>query len=107
MATGGVSIVAAGLNVAAAGATVTGGLTSTGNLIQSGGSVSLTSSTTTGNTLDAYASVASFTNNVIVGRVAAGVTTGNVLALYEGTNLLMQVRTAASDRNVVTPSAFP
>ena len=87
---------AGGLQVTAGGATVTG-LTVLGGGSSIAGDVQLTAgvlSVTSGSAqlgVDVAATSASFTGNLIGGRFVAG-QTGNMMALFEGGNLLYRVR---------------
>lgn len=89
---GPVSIAVGGLTVTAGGLTVSsGGMSITGDEFLYG-SVSVTSQTsTTAATLDAYASYATYTGNVLSGRLVSAAT-ANLMTLTEGTNVLFQVR---------------
>jgi hypothetical protein len=94
----GFTTIANGLSIAAGGLSVVGGLGGATGLASSGGPVSVdngklsTTSTAAGTAgLDVYASHATFSGNVLLGKVSSGQTSGNALQLLEGTNVLLQV----------------
>ena len=83
--------VAGGITVVSGGLTVTDGGLRAVDPTSVAGAVSITSTSPTAATVDAYASLSSFTGNALLGRVRAASVNSNALMLLEGNNLLYQV----------------
>ena len=89
----GLQVVNGGIAVSNSGATVTGGIAMTGNMRLDAGAVSVLSSSATAAALDLYASSASFSGDVIIGRIAnTPASAANALLLMKDTTPVFQVR---------------
>ena len=90
---GSMTIAGSGLDVQGGGLKVNSGVSmATGDSNFLAGSVSLTSTASTASSVDVYSTLSSLgADSLITARVPAGTTSGNLMCLLEGTNVLFRV----------------